>query len=76
MAHCKGQRASRPEYNALAELGNNGWDFESLLPYFKKAQSHSPQEQDIFPGTGVLTPHQGERGPVKVFQPYRPVSHR
>ncbi|KDQ23219.1 hypothetical protein PLEOSDRAFT_162754 [Pleurotus ostreatus PC15] len=58
-------RASRPEYNALAELGNNGWDFESLLPYFKKAQSHSPQEQDIFPGTGVLTPHQGERGPIK-----------
>lgn len=59
-------RASRPEYDALAELGNTGWDFDSLLPYFKKVQSHSPQEQNIIiPGTGVLTAHQGKQGPVK-----------
>ncbi|KAJ8502004.1 hypothetical protein ONZ45_g11940 [Pleurotus djamor] len=58
-------RASKHEYDAIAALGNPGWDFEGLLPYFKKAQAHTPQENAIIPNTGNVTVHQGTDGPVK-----------
>ncbi|KAL4244614.1 GMC oxidoreductase family protein [Abortiporus biennis] len=31
-------RASKNEYDALASLGNEGWDWDGLLPYFKKSE--------------------------------------
>jgi choline dehydrogenase-like flavoprotein len=58
-------RASKPEYDALASLGNPGWTFEELVPYFKKTQSHTPQDNNILPGTGSVTSYQGTSGPVK-----------
>ncbi|KAF7977585.1 hypothetical protein HWV62_3176 [Athelia sp. TMB] len=58
-------RASKAEYDALVELGNPGWSFDELLPYFKKSQCHTPQENNIFPGTGAISPSQGSNGPVK-----------
>lgn len=31
-------RGSAPDYDAWEELGNDGWGWEGLLPYFKKVK--------------------------------------
>jgi choline dehydrogenase-like flavoprotein len=38
-----------------------------LVPYFKKTQSHTPQDNDLLPGTGTVTSYQGTGGPIKVY---------
>ena len=47
-------------------IGNPGWSFDDLVPYFKKSQSHTPQDNEILPGTGAVTAFDGLEGPVKV----------
>ena len=47
-------------------MGNPGWSFDDLVPYFKKSQSHTPQDNKILPGTATLTAYEGLGGPVKV----------
>lgn len=42
MAYVRGNRA---DYNHWASLGNKGWDYESVLPYFKRSQRHAQPEQ-------------------------------
>ena len=32
-------RGSKEDYDGWASLGNKGWDFESLVPYFRKHQT-------------------------------------
>ncbi|KAK7868461.1 hypothetical protein R5R35_011210 [Gryllus longicercus] len=32
-------RGNRMDYNTWAALGNGGWDYESVLPYFKKTEN-------------------------------------
>ena len=32
-------RPSKDELDALEELGNSGWNWDSLLPYFKKVRA-------------------------------------
>jgi len=49
-------RGQHQDYDRWAELGNQGWDFESVLPYFKKSEDQSRGE-DKYHGTG---------GPLKV----------
>jgi choline dehydrogenase-like flavoprotein len=60
--------ASKAEYDALKTLGNTGWDWDSMVPYFKKAQSRIAQpDNPIFPGSGSASgPTIGTSGPVKV----------
>ncbi|KAJ3544486.1 hypothetical protein NM688_g5736 [Phlebia brevispora] len=59
--------ASEAEYDAWAALGNPGWDFEGLQPFFKKAENFTVQDGNpLFPTTGALTPDKGTQGPIIV----------
>lgn len=37
MCYCRGHRK---DYDHWADLGNDGWDFESVLPYFLKSENN------------------------------------
>ena len=41
MAYVRGNRA---DYDHWASLGNKGWDFETILPYFKRSENHIQAE--------------------------------
>ncbi|KAF5011439.1 hypothetical protein FDECE_2459 [Fusarium decemcellulare] len=40
-------RGSASDYDRWAELGNKGWDWNTLLPFFKKNEKFSPPSDDI-----------------------------
>ena len=54
---CVWLRGSAADYDGWAELGNPGWSFRDMLPYFQRAESD--------PHGGPLA---GTRGPVPVFR--------
>ncbi len=53
MAYVRGNRA---DYDHWAELGNEGWDFDSLLPYFKKSEHNENFQNDFH----------GQNGPMNI----------
>lgn len=57
MAYIRGQRE---DYDGWAKLGCEGWDFESVLPYFKKSE-HNEQFENEYHAKG---------GPMNVTQAY------
>ncbi|WP_281560163.1 choline dehydrogenase [Thalassomonas sp. RHCl1] len=44
-------RGQKQDYDHWAELGNNGWGYDDVLPYFK-AMQHQERGQDDYHGTG------------------------
>ncbi|XP_033220717.1 glucose dehydrogenase [FAD, quinone]-like isoform X2 [Belonocnema kinseyi] len=36
-------RGNDRDYNQWAEMGNKGWSFEEVLPYFRKSESYNPE---------------------------------
>ena len=44
-------RGPREDYDHWASLGNAGWGYDDLLPYFKRAE-HNERGADAFHGTG------------------------
>lgn len=54
-------RGQREDFDQWSRLGNVGWDFESVLPYFRKAENNSR-------GAGH---YHGADGPVSVTDPER-----
>ncbi|KAK3360496.1 putative choline dehydrogenase [Lasiosphaeria hispida] len=61
-------RASRQDYDAWRELGNEGWGWEDLLPFFKRSETfHAPDEQNQRENKLFYDPDTlGETGPVHV----------
>jgi choline dehydrogenase len=54
-------RGNSADYDQWRQLGNEGWDYESVLPYFRKAEDNE-RGPDEFHGSG---------GPLRVSnQPY------
>ncbi|KAM8720812.1 hypothetical protein ACLKA7_006800 [Drosophila subpalustris] len=53
-------RANRMDYDRWAKLGNPGWSYEELLPYFRKYEGSRIPDAD----TGHTRP--GRHGPVKI----------
>ncbi|KAI4754110.1 glucose-methanol-choline oxidoreductase [Aureobasidium sp. EXF-3400] len=61
-------RGAAADYDAWEQLGNPGWGWDGLLPYFKKSETFTPPTDEImemFPGviSSDLEPH-GLDGPV------------
>jgi choline dehydrogenase-like flavoprotein len=60
-------RGSARDYDGWEKLGNPGWAWKDLLPYFKKSETFTPatkQLQQRFPISSDLGPH-GTDGPVE-----------
>ncbi|MEL6831987.1 MAG: GMC family oxidoreductase N-terminal domain-containing protein [Bacteroidota bacterium] len=53
MAYVRGNRA---DYDGWAALGNEGWDYESVLPYFLKSEHHEH----------INSSYHGKAGPLHV----------
>ncbi|KAL8703907.1 MAG: hypothetical protein Q9201_002919 [Fulgogasparrea decipioides] len=60
-------RGSAADYDAWEKLGNHGWGWKGLLPYFKKSETFTPPPAEIsseYPISSDLGPH-GTDGPVQ-----------
>lgn len=47
-------RGQASDFDAWAQMGNSGWSYESVLPYFKKMESFEDGESDTRGGHGPL----------------------
>ena len=47
-------RGNRKDYDSWEEMGNKGWDYESVLPYFKKSENNHSFEDDFHGKNGEL----------------------
>ena len=47
------------DYDTWAQLGNRGWSYDDVLPYFKKAENYLPGANE----------YHGSDGPLKVSRP-------
>lgn len=47
-------RGQSADYDHWAQLGNSGWDWDSVLPYFKKSEHNSRGASDAHGGDGPL----------------------
>lgn len=45
-------RGNAYDYDHWSQLGNQGWSYESVLPYFKRAEDFSGEGDDDYHGTG------------------------
>ncbi|RDB27629.1 L-sorbose 1-dehydrogenase [Hypsizygus marmoreus] len=43
-------RGSKQEYDAWAEMGNTGWDWDGIFPYFVKMDKVTPGDNGFLPG--------------------------
>jgi len=45
-------RGQRADFDQWAQMGNTGWDYESVLPYFIKSENYSGKGESAFHGRG------------------------
>lgn len=47
-------RGHRDNYDEWRDLGNEGWGYDEVLPYFKKSERHEEGESEFHGGSGPL----------------------
>ena len=57
-------RGNRSDYDTWAYLGNTGWDYESVLPYFKKSEDYYGGANAFHGAGGPLTVSRIEPSPL------------
>jgi choline dehydrogenase-like flavoprotein len=64
-------RASAADYDAWESLGNTGWNWNSLLPYFKKSTTFTPPTEANVKDFGITydASFYGTNGPVQASFP-------
>jgi choline dehydrogenase len=55
-------RGNREDFNEWAALGNEGWSYEEVLPYFKKSENNEQYGE----------PFHGEEGPLNITHSKQP----
>ncbi|KAH9900433.1 putative GMC oxidoreductase [Xylariomycetidae sp. FL2044] len=64
-------RGDKAQFDAWESLGNEGWNWETLYPYYKKAEQFSaPTEAQIAAGASYEPGYHGEEGPVTTGYPF------
>lgn len=63
-------RAQSVQIDAWESVGNTGWNWDNLLPYYKKSEEFQvPTLNQIDHGADYFIRYHGENGPVKVGWP-------
>ncbi|KAH4036926.1 hypothetical protein HBH98_127750 [Parastagonospora nodorum] len=68
-------RGSKSDYDAWESLGNKGWNFASLLPYFRKSVTFTPPSDELrdrYDWTYDVKAAYGGKGDIQLsFPPYQ-----
>ncbi len=51
MVYCRGTRS---DYDAWAAAGNEGWSYDAVMPYFKRAETYEPGADQFHGGDGPI----------------------
>lgn len=63
-------RGNKEEFDAWERLGNAGWNWDALLPYFIKSENYTAANaSQVAAGATYDLEHHGLEGPVKVGYP-------
>ena len=49
-------RGNREDYDAWEKLGNTGWSYEDVLPYFKKSEDNRNKDVRNFEKSQIVFP--------------------
>ncbi|EEH34948.2 hypothetical protein PAAG_05995 [Paracoccidioides lutzii Pb01] len=65
-------RASAADYDSWEKLGNRGWGWQGLLPYFKKSAQFTPPPQEVVDEYEYTYDQSayGSRSPLKITYPH------